>query len=1180
MRLVAGDLCWSATDLTVAAQCEHSLLRRLDELLRRGEPRPEAADPLRDQVARIGDLHEQQVRRRLEAEGHRVVELPRPGAGASYDELAAMHDRTVDALRHVDGVVHQAGFFDSEFSGFADFIVATAEGWQVGDAKLARQVRPSALLQLGAYAEQLERAGLPMAPTARLMLGDGSDETFPLSDVMPVYRERRDRLRLLLDRHALAPGPVAWGSDDVVACGRCPDCEQAVRSTRDVLLVAGVRMSQRKLLREVGVRTIDDLAAMSEPPPHLVRATADRLVAQARLQVRQLATEAAGEPRVFHEVVGDGGALRRLPAPSPGDVFFDFEGDPLHREADPHVWGIEYLWGVTEAPVDGVEPEFRRWWAHTWAEERAAFEQFMDYVAERRQVHPDMHVYHYAPYETTALKRLAGRYATRQEELDDLLRSAVFVDLYAVVRGSVRVSQPSYSIKLLEPLYMPRDRTQMAVAAGDVSIAEYHEARALLDAGDRDAARTRLRAIEDYNRYDCESTLGLRDWLLRVIDEHGVAADVAPLVIDKKGEPSEEQDELVQALRARSGPAEQVARTPEQQAVAMVASAVGYHRRETLPFWWEHFTRLATEDVEDWRPDRDVFRVDSCEVLEPWHLPEEGRATNQRRRLRLTGRWGPGSTPGRSATVVYRLPCPPGAKVPDNCPYGTLGTRDITVSSDDEGVVEVLEVLSREAAPYDATPVALVPSPPPGDATLRDAVREVAEQVLAADGLPPQPALEVLRRRPPKLASLTTLPHSGVAVDDLVATLLDLDHSSVPVQGPPGTGKTWTGSRVVRRLVEQHGWRVGVVAQSHAVVENMLSAVVRAGLDPALVGKQGSPESAPWSRVGKGGAAAAAYLEEHQDTGCVLGGTAWTFTNPAVERGSLDLLVIDEAGQFSLANTVAVSVVSPRLLLLGDPQQLPQVSQGTHDEPVHLSALRWVMGERQTLPRELGYFLGDTYRMHPALCDKVSTLSYGGELASAEVTVARHLDGVEPGLRTVMLEGTFGNSVASDEEAEVVVAQVRDLLGRSWHDPGSTPADRPLAEADVLVVAPYNAQVQLLRRRLREAGHADVRVGTVDRFQGQEAPVVIVSMTASSPADVPRGMGFLLNRNRVNVAISRAQWAAVLVRSVELTAHLPRSAHGVLDLGAFIGLSGPASPSPAADRPSSPSPASRWPASS
>ncbi|HET6560302.1 MAG TPA: TM0106 family RecB-like putative nuclease [Marmoricola sp.] len=1148
MRIVDGTVCWSATDLTTAATCEHAVLRALDERLGRGDPRPEGTDPLLEQIARIGDLHEAEIRSRLEAGARRLVDLQRPAPGASEAELRAMHATTVRTLQGDADVVSQAGFFDGELIGFADFLLSTPEGWVVADAKLARQARPTALLQLGAYADQLERSGVPVAPSAKLMLGDGTEETFPLGDVLPVFRERRARLRQLIADHRRSGEPVRWGDDSYVACGRCPDCQAAVERHRDVLLVAGVRMTQRKRLREVGVRTIDDLAALPEAPDAMPTATFEKLVAQARLQVAQL----DGGP-VRSELVDGGRALAMLPAPSPGDIFFDFEGDPLHREADPKVWGLEYLWGVIEAPAPGEEPRYRRWWAHDRAAEKRAFVGFMDYVAARRAEHPEMHVYHYAPYETTALKRLAGRYATHQTELDDLLRSAVFVDLYATVRGSVRVSQPSYSIKKLEPLYMGEDRAGMEVQAGDASVAEYHEAMALRDDGKHEEVEQRLAALEAYNRYDCLSTLELRDWLLGLAETAHLAEEIEPVVVEEAGAESEESDRTVLRLRERSGPEERTERTDDEQCYAMLASAVGFHRRESLPFWWEHFSRLATPDLHDWRPDRDVFRVDSHEVLEEWHVPERRQVLH--RRLLLRGSWGGGSTPGSRATVVYRVPCPEGHQVPEKCGYGWMADRTIAVAPDDEGEVVLLETVKKGAEPFDAVPVALVPAMPPPDGLLKAAIREVAERVAEAPELPAQPALDILRRLPPRLTGESGLPHTGNAVDDLVEALLRLDRSYVPVQGPPGTGKTWTGSRVIKRLVEDHGWRVGVVSQGHAVVENMLAAICEAGLDPSLVGKKDTRnKEIGWVDLdGKQGRTQPKFLETHAATGCVIGGTAWTFTGQnAVERESLDLLVIDEAGQFALANTIAVSVAARRLLLLGDPQQLPQVSQGTHDEPVDESALGWVMGRSETLPRELGYFLATTYRMHPALCEKVSRLSYGGELHAADCTKERLLEGVTPGLETVVVEGAFGNSSRSEEEAAVVVDRVERLLGTTWHDRVSP---RPLGEPDILVVAPYNAQVSLLRQRLRAAGHGAVRVGTVDKFQGQEAPVVLVSMTASSPHDVPRGMGFLLNRNRVNVAISRAQWLAVLVRSKELTSCLPSSPEQLLELGGFIGLS-------------------------
>jgi uncharacterized protein len=240
-------------------------------------------------------------------------------------------------------------------------------------------------------------------------------------------------------------------------------------------------------------------------------------------------------------------------------------------------------------------------------------------------------------------------------------------------------------------------------------------------------------------------------------------------------------------------------------------------------------------------------------------------------------------------------------------------------------------------------------------------------------------------------------------------------------------------------------------------------------------------------------------------------------------------------------------------LLLGDPQQLPQVSQGTHPEPVDTSALDWLVDGRRTLPDERGYFLDLSYRMHPAVCAAVSALAYEGRLHSHECTAARRLDGYPPGVQVIPVEH-HGNSVDSPEEADAIAAEIGRLLGRPWTDEHGT---RPLTAGDVLVLAPYNAQVTLVRRRLNDAGLGAVRVGTVDKFQGGQAPVVFVSMTASSADVVPRGMSFLLNRNRLNVAVSRAQYAAAIVRSKVLTEYLPATPAGLIDLGAFLALTRP-----------------------
>ena len=393
-------------------------------------------------------------------------------------------------------------------------------------------------------------------------------------------------------------------------------------------------------------------------------------------------------------------------------------------------------------------------------------------------------------------------------------------------------------------------------------------------------------------------------------------------------------------------------------------------------------------------------------------------------------------------------------------------------------------------------------------------------------------------------------------VDAVHAAVRALDHSYVAVQGPPGAGKTFLASHVIARLVAE-GAKVGVVAQSHAVIENlMVACCARDGFDVSravrLRGKSVTPD-APWSEVSD-----SELVELISGTGGMLfGGTVWDYVSERrVPAGSLDMLVVDEAGQFSLTNTVAAARAARSVLLLGDPQQLPQVSTGVHPYPVDVSALGWLSDGAAALDSRFGYFLGESWRMDSALCERVSWLSYDGALASAAATAGRALQGVAPGLVSYPVEHV-GCSVRSVQEAQAVVDCVRELLGSEWV-PAAGAESRPLAAEDCIVVAAYNAQVDCVREALVAAGLADssgagVRVGTVDKFQGQEAAVVLVSL-ASSRVDSGRGAGFVLSPNRLNVAVSRGQWRAVLVHSPLVARSVPQDVEEVLALSGFAGL--------------------------
>jgi uncharacterized protein len=1143
MFLLDDTVVYSASDLTAAASCEWALMRKLDAKLGRIDAVIEAEDDMLRRTATLGDLHELATLEQLRAAGG-VVEIERP----PIDGVAFAAEQTLEALRSGAAVVFQGAFFDGRFLGYSDFLVRDdggAEGdepaYSVYDTKLARKAKITALLQLAAYADQLQQNGIPTSETVHLILGTGKTTSHRLRDILPVYRRRRARLQQLIDERVADAQATEWGDPRYTACGRCSACAEQVERTRDVLQVAGMRLTQRARLRAAGIQSIDELAGAVGPVAGLPQSTLESLAAQARMQI-----EAPAPGQALSWQIADPAPLAAIPAPDAGDIFFDFEGDPLYQEGS--AWGLDYLFGL-------VEPDetFVAFWAHDLAEERQALIDFLDYVAERRAQHPLMHIYHYASYERTHLLTLAARHGVGEDAVDELLRQNVLVDLYPIVRQGMRIGTHSYSLKKLEPLYMG-DAERAGVANAADSITEYVRSRELLAAGDVAGSARVQDDIARYNTYDCISTLRLRDWLL------ARAASASRDSLPEAGGrlpfdlPVREPDPVYLQLAALSAAVPLAERSADDTALALASAAIDYHRREQKSFWWQHFSRL-TGPIDEWADTRDVLVVTEAVVLRDWF--REGRQRSDRRRLGLRGILAPGSSikPGQSPFIVYDAPYPPilrgrepGAR--------TAHSRVTVVEVLDDSTIVVDEVLEKDAPHYDELPVALTPGTPPPPGTQVDAIAEWGRAILNAHPEPlADPAYDVLRRRPPR-ATLAPVVVDAEGVGDvasaLVASLLTLDHSYLAVQGPPGTGKTYTGSHVIARLVHEHGWKIGVVAQSHAAVENMLRAVVGAGVDRSLVGKKASA-SGPGTDGDESEFTVLSPTDfagfTSRDGGYVVGGTAWDFSNASrIPRQSLDLLVVDEAGQFSLASTIASAVAATRLLLLGDPQQLPQVSQGTHPEPVDESALGWISAGHDVLPPEFGYFLATSWRMHPAVCAPVSELSYEGRLVSHASD--RLLEAVEPGLHAVPVDHAE-RSTSSPEEAAAVIAVVASVLGRTWWSAG---ASRPLDESDVIVVAPYNAQVELLRQSLARAGYAAIPVGTVDKFQGREAAVAIVSLAASSADDVPRGLEFLLMANRLNVAISRAQWAAYLVYSPALTDALPKSEESLAQLSAFIRL--------------------------
>jgi len=1186
MRITPDDqrLIWSASDLKAAAECEFAWLRQIDAKLGRCAAVDDPADAMLERAARLGDAHEARTLAAYRARhGSAVVEIERVSS-ARADELAEAVRLTREALAAPDArVVFQGAFAAGDFVGFADFLVREDDGaWRVQDTKLARTARVTALMQLAAYVDQLDAMGVLRAKEVDLLLGDGSVSTHDVADLLPLFRVRRARLeRLVADRRVetgSATPAIEWGEGrgalEVQACGRCATCAEQVAAHRDVLLVAGMRPAARERLREAGYATIDALAGAATKPARMSDEAFERLRTQARLQVE---TEKAGSGAPLYEVV-NAAALGVMPRPDHGDIFFDFEGDPLYSETLPsgrEAWGLDYLFGWVD-----TREQYTALWAHDFAAERRALERFCDFIAARRRAHPDMHIFHYAPYEPTHLAEMAARHGVREAEIDRMLRDELFVDLYPVVKNALRIGSPSYSIKKLEPLYMGDEVRTQDVQKGDDSIIRYVEARALEEEGRADEAKRVLDDLADYNRYDCVSTRRLRDWLIeraretRALpaapdDRPADAYEPSPRALALLAKADEMREARDAATGDENGATGDVRSLADELALRLAAAAIDYYPREARAFWQAHFERLR-EPMSLWGETRDVVVVDvrRSDVVEDWHTPDGKRA--MRRVVELRGDVAPGTRlrEGANPFVLYPAPAPFPAEASNRWIHVPREVRVVEVL-DDGAVVEEYAAAGQTWREF---PVAMTPGSPPPAGAQQGAINEWADSLLrgernvqASDGaFPIDPATDILRGlRADHHAGRVVSSAIGSDIDAIVFSLLSVP-SYLAVQGPPGTGKTYVGSHVIARLVNDHGWKVGVVAQSHAVVENMLDRVVAAGVPASGVGK-----------VLKGGARAdgesftvlprngLSAFQQDKSKGYVIGGTAWDFANVTrVDRRALDLLVVDEAGQFALASTIAVSMSARRLLLLGDPQQLPQVSQGTHPAPVDTSALGWLMRGSAVLPEGYGYFLARTWRLHPAVAAPVSRLSYGGQLRSRAGAELRTVEGIDAGVHPIAVAHR-GNATESPEEAAEVVRIVADVLGRSFTDIDiddeqvATPREpRPLTQADIIVVAPYNAQQQLVEQTLARAGFGEVRVGTVDKFQGQEAAIAILTLAASSGRSAPRGPEFLLLQNRLNVAISRAKVAAYVLFSPALLDDLPFHADSVARLSAFATLVG------------------------
>ena len=1068
MRLLDDKtLGLSPSDLSAHLACPHLTTLSL-AVARRELEQPHVDSPHRDLIFRKGNEHEATYLARLVAEGRSILRIPTIDDGDfDADEARRLTEEAIRA--GVADVIYQPYLTDGRWRGFADFLERQPNGrYEPVDTKLARTAKPAHILQLCFYADQLARIQGSPVENVHVENGRGERETFRLAEFESYHRRVRGRFLAALDVDA---GTYPWPCDH---CGICDFRRRCFAQRVDddhLTLVAGMRRSWGETLELAGVSTLEALGDL--PAGSRVEGIRPESLAAVRHQA-ELQLRGRREGRHVWELlpIEEERGLRLLPRPDEGDVWFDMEGHPFYEPGR----GLEYLFGFCFR--EAGEVGYRAVWGRDRDGERAAFEDFVDWIVERRRRFPGMHVYHYAPYERTALTRLMGEHGSREHEVDSFLRDEVLVDLYRVVKQALRASVESYSIKAIEKLY-DFERTA-DVSGGDESVVRFEE---WVESG-VDAI---LEDVERYNEEDCRSTVALHEWLLGLRPHDVPWRD--PPELRARSEEVEERDAARAALEASL-----LAGAAEGSPRRLLGNLVDYHQREARPQWWAWF-RWPQLDDDELVEDRTAIG----------RLVHDGAAPE---------------VEGKSHAYRMRFP-PQEHKLSSEGfdPDTRVGFR-LRVD-DDQGVVTLLRSTAREDEPL---PRGLTPGGPYRDGVKREALLRFA-RAYDAGALDRYPALTALLERRP--------PDARLAVDDPVDAALSLGESYLFVQGPPGSGKTWQGARMAIALMRA-GKRVGLTSLSHKAIHNLLRAIQHEADAQGFTfrgAKRGSADEHADSFFESRCIATSEDVDVCADPELELvAGTAWALTRDAVDIHAaprpLDVLFVDEAGQVALADVLAAATAARSLVLLGDPNQLPQVSQGSHPEGAERSVLQHLLGDHVTVTPDRGLFLAETWRLRPELCAFTSAAYYEGRLRHAAMTARRSL-GLGNGPAWLGVEHV-GRSQSSAEEADVIAALVSDLVGSPFTDADGT--TRPLTGRDVLVVAPYNAQVRTLRSRLPD----DVAVGTVDKFQGQQAPVVVVSMASSSPEDAPRGIGFAFDRHRFNVATSRAQCRAVLVCSPRL----------------------------------------------
>jgi len=1089
-----------ATDLQRFSVCKHAT--HLDLRKAKGEDL-EAVDDSEDAklLGQLGNEHEKQYLQSLLESGKSVVTIER-GPDAFH--------KTIEALKSGVDVVYQGALQRGNWLGYADFLerIDTPSNlgnfsYEVVDTKLKRVPSPRHIIQLVIYSDLLGYVQGLQPEYGHLQLGQGDRSTHRMAECSDYVQGLRERLTKFVDN---PDHTVPRRCSDCNICRWRERCNQQWSDEDSLYLVAGIRGQQVIRLEKSGITTMAALAALTENDyvPKIAPRTLEKLRIQARLQNDRKNNP---EPMVAFRAHIKGKGFDLLPDPAPGDLFYDIEGNPHYREEGEE--GLEYLHGIWYLN------QFKAFWAHTHSEECQALKDLFNFFVVHIKEFPNARIYHYAPYEITALRRLTTKYSFGEETLDGWQREKRFVDLYAVVRGAIYTSEKNYSLKSLEIFYMDEGRTGSVTTAA-ASVVAYNNWRVKWEAGDPTAPDD-LKELEHYNQIDCESTEKLRDWLLPMRSKvyESEPAQLGEAQTKKSITQATVNDSIKQRILKSDLP---------QRTKKLLINLVHFHYREKKPQAWAVFD-ASKKSFEELMEDTNCLAgLTAQSKMIPINKSVERTYSFPQQFTKLTSE--------KDATIF----------IDDT-------VKTVTISEFDARSCTLTLKINNKSVEFLDESLDLLPSFAIRTDQIENAIQTLTK--LVCNGKAPSATKDILEQNIPKLTDLSVLCKRNLsAIDRLEKAVSGMQSTALIVQGPPGTGKTYVSSRAILSLVKQ-GYRVAVSSNSHYAIRNLLTGCADAADEIAtqvsIVHKVSTrtkmPPDLPYRIATKNDDLA--LLSSN-----IVGGTAWLFCREEMHQ-QFDYLFVDEAGQVSLANLFGMSRCAKNIVMIGDPCQLPQVIQASHPEPANLSCLEWMLGTSRLVKPGEGVFLEETWRMHPSLCKYISDQFYESRLHSHPDTKFQAILAPplpESGAYFVNVSHDEPRMQECEEEGFAIKSVIEILLGGLWTDRHRTTSK--IQSSDIIVVAPFNAQVNLLTEMLPES----IRVGTVDKFQGQEAAIALVSMTSSSADDTPRGMDFLLSRERINVALSRGKALSLVFASPQLLVSSCKTARQIRLVNALCAL--------------------------